>query len=122
MEKTSPQLTFTKDKLVMFLAIIDGFLIVLGVVISIIRLHSHDFKIPVQYVVADGSITQSANWYSLYSLTAFMLLCGIATIFLAHRMYRGNRLFAAGVLLIYLVVAFVSLLIMGALLGLVGRV
>lgn len=122
MESKEQYLPFTKDRSVMVLAVLNSLLILVNTVVSLVRLHSHNFKIPVQYVVRDGSILQSADWYTLYSLTFFVLVGGIATILLAYRIHKGSRFFAIGILTAYFVVALMSLLIINALLGLVARV
>jgi hypothetical protein len=88
----------------------------------LIRLKSHDFKVPVQYIVNDGSVVQSSSWYSLYSLALIALFGAVASIFLAYRLHKGNRIFAIGLLVIYIVIALFGFLISNALLGLVSRV
>ncbi len=122
MEEEVPQLTFTKDVVAMFLVVIDTLLILVNVISAVARLHSHAFKIPVQYMVADGSITMSSSWYSLYSLAFFVFVTGFATLFLAYSLHKRNRIFAIGILAIYFVIAIISFLVINALLGLVGRV
>lgn len=122
MEKLSEPIPFAKDKPVMLLAIIAGILSVINLIVTVVKLGSHDFKVPVQYVVNDGSVLQTSNWYSLYSIALFSLVGAGITIFLAHRLHKGNRLFAAGILLVYGVIALMSILVTSALLGLVGRV
>lgn len=122
MEKISEPIPFAKDKPVMLLAIIAGILSVINLIVTVVKLGSHDFKVPVQYVVNDGSVLQTSNWYSLYSIALFSLVGAGITIFLAHRLHKGNRLFAAGILLVYGVIALMSILVTSALLGLVGRV
>lgn len=88
----------------------------------VIRLRSNDFKVPVQYVVNDGAVLQTSNWFSLYSLALFSVFTCIAVIFLSHTLYKGNRMFAIGMLAIYVVVSLITLFATNALLGLVGRV
>jgi hypothetical protein len=122
MEKNILDLRFTKDKPVMVLAVISGMLAFLNVILTFARLRSNDFKVPVQYVVHDGSVLQTSNWYSLYSLALFSVLSAGAMIFLAHRLHKANRLFAAATLAVYIVIGLVTLLATNALLGLVGRV
>lgn len=122
MEKTITSIQFTKDKPVLILTILGSALALLNVILTLIRLNSHDFKVPVQYVVNDGSVLQISNWYSLYSLALVSVLGAGAIVFLAHRLHKQNRLFAIGVLLIYLVVAVIGLLATNAILGLVNRV
>lgn len=122
MEKIAEQTPFTKDRALMVLSIGAGILAFSNVLSVLVRLKSHDFKVPVQYIVNDGSVIQTSSWYSLYTLALVAVFGAAASIFLAHRLYRSNRVFAAGLLVVYLVVAVVSLLVTNALLGLVGRV
>ena len=122
MEKTIEPIPFTKDKPIMILAVTGAILAILNLILTVVKLGSHDFKVPVQYVVNDGSVLQTSNWYSLYSIALFSVVGAGMTIFLAYRLHRGNRLFAAGALVAYMVVGVVSLLVTWALLGLVGRV
>lgn len=122
MEKTTENLSFTKDKPVIILAVICGVLAFSNLILSLIRLNSHDFKVPVQYIVNDGSVLQTSSWYTLYSIALVSILGAGAVIFLAQRLHKANRLFAAGVLAIYVFIGVVSLFVTYALLGLVGRV
>lgn len=122
MEKVTEPVQFTKDKPVIILAVICGVLAFSNLVLTFVRLKSHDFKVPVQYIVNDGSVLQTSSWYSLYSIALFSLLGAGAVIFVAHRLHKGNRLFAIGILTVYVVIAIVSLLVTNALLGLVGAV
>ena len=122
MEKTTENLSFTKDKPVIILAVICGVLAFSNLILSLIRLNSHDFKVPVQYIVNDGSVLQTSSWYTLYSIALVSILGAGAVIFLAQRLHKANRLFAAGVLAIYVFICVVSLFVTYALLGLVGRV
>lgn len=122
MEKNIHEVKFTKDRPIMVLAVISGLLAFLNVVSVIARLRSNDFKVPVQYVVHDGSVLQTSSWYSLYSLAFFSILSAVAMIVLAHRLHKANRLFASAILAVYLVIAVIALLASNALLGLVGGV
>jgi len=122
MEKNIEHVAFSKDRPVMVLAILGSLLAFLNVVLTVARLRSNDFKVPVQYVVHDGSVLQTANWYTLYSLALFSILSAVAVVFLAHRIHKGSRLFAAGTLVVYVVVGVVTLLATNALLSLVSRV
>jgi hypothetical protein len=122
MEKLNEHTLFTKDKTIMILSIASGLLALATVISVLIRLKSHDFKVPVQYIVNDGSVVQSSSWYSLYSLALIALFGAVASIFLAYRLHKGNRIFAIGLLVIYIVIALFGFLISNALLGLVSRV
>lgn len=113
---------FTKDKPIMLLVVLSGILAFANVVLTAIRLRSHDFKVPVQYIVHDGSVLQTSNWYTLYSLAIFSVASVVSVAFLAHRLYKGNRLFASGILIVCVVLQLVALLVTYALLGLVSRV
>jgi|GEM_PF-2772830 len=122
MEKTTEQIAFTKDRPIIILAITNGIFALMNVILTFARLRSHDFKVPVQYIVNDGSVLQTSNWYSLYSLALVSVAGFVAIIFLAYQLHKGNRLFAMAVLIIYLLVGVMTLLVTNALLGLVGRV
>lgn len=122
METVKENPVFTKDKPMMLLAIAGGVLAFLNVVLVFARLRSHDFKVPVQYVVNDGSVLQTSNWFSLYSLALVSVLGAGAAIFLAHRIHKSSRMFATGILITYIAIALVTLLVTNALLKLVGRV
>lgn len=122
MEKTTETRLFTKDKVAMTLVIISGVLSFLNIMTVFVRLRSHDFKVPVQYVVNDGSVLQSSNWLSLYSLAVVSILGFVTVVFLAHQLYKASRQFAVAALAVYVVISVVSLLVTNALLGLVGKV
>lgn len=122
MEKTTEARLFTKDKAAMTLTIVSGALVLLNVASVFVRLRSHDFKVPVQYVVNDGSVLQTSNWLSLYSLILVSILGFAAAIYLAHQLYKASRQFAVAALAVYVVIAVFSLLVTNALLGLVGKV
>lgn len=113
---------FTSDVPMVVLSALCVLLAIINSIIVFARLRSNDFKVPVQYVVYDGSVLQSANWYSLYSLVLFVALGTGVSIFLAHRLHKGNRLFAGGVLVTHLVIAVISFLVINSLLHLVGKV
>lgn len=106
----------------MVLSVVNGFLAFSTVVVVIARLRSNDFKVPVQYVVHDGSVLQTSSWFTLYSLALFAVLATGTTIFFAMKLHKSNRLFAGGVLAVYIVVALFSLLVTYALLELVSKV
>lgn len=115
-------LSFTKDRPILLLTIMAGFLSSLSVFITFFRLRSHDFKVPAQYIPQDGSVIQTASWYSLYSLALFAALGAAAVIFLAYRLHKANRLFAGGLLVAHIVLAVFGLLVTNALLSLVAGV
>ena len=116
------KLAFTKDNPVMILAVLSGVLAFVNVVMVLVRLRSHDFKVPVQYIVNDGSVLQTSSWYTLYSLLLFSLLGTGVVIFLAHRLHKSNKFFAVGILAVQVIIGITSLLATGALLGLVSKV
>lgn len=122
MSETTAPVPFTKDKAPMILAITAGILALANVLQTFIRLRSHAFKVPVQYVVSDGSVLQTSNWYILYSLALFSILGTVTILFLAYRLHKRNAMFATGVLAVQVVVAIISLVVSAALLGLVSRV
>ena len=122
MEKLSEPTPFIKDKPVMVITVINCVLAALNLILTVVRLRSHDFKVPVQYIVNDGTVLQTSNWYSLYSLALFSVVGVMVTTLLAIRLHKGNRVFANGTLLAYTVVAVMSLLVTNALLGLVSKV
>ena len=99
MEKNTQQTVFSKDKVALGLAAWSVFATVATILFSLVRLRSHDFKIPVQYIVNDGSVLQTSSWYSLYSLALFSLISTVVILFLAHRLHRSNRLLCLGILL-----------------------
>ena len=122
MKKKELPTKFSKDTSVVLLLSANIVLMLLSSISVIFRLRPNDFKIPVQYIVYDGTIVQSGNWYSLYGFLFFILAGGAITIFLAHRVYKANRLFTLAVLSVYLMVSVYSLLTINALLSLVERV
>lgn len=122
MEKHADSTPFFKDRLAVSLLVFNGVLIIANVLATVIRLGSHDFKVPVQYMVSDSSVLQTANWYSLYSLAVFALVGGGVTIALAYRLHQGNRRFSIALLALYTVVGVVTFLVINALLALVARV
>lgn len=122
MEKNIETLKFSKDKPVLVLSVVGGIVSFLTFLSVVARLRSNDFKVPVQYVVRDGAVLQTSNWFSLYSLALFSVFMAAATIFLAYRLHKSNRFFALGVLAVYALVALITLFVSNALLGLVGRV
>lgn len=122
MEKQIESLPFLKDRPILVLAALNGVIIFLSLALTVLKLRSHDFKVPIQYVVSDSSVLQSSSWYSLYSLALFTVLGGALTIVLAYKLHKGNRLFSIALLGLYVVVGVVSLLVINALLSLVANV
>lgn len=123
MEKeTNPAVVFSKDKPVMVLAVISSLLAFANLILVIALLRSHDFKVPVQYVVNDGSVLQTSDWYSLFSLGVFAVFSAVVVLFSAHRIHKTNRVFSIGVLLVYSVISVISILTTYALLDLVSGV
>lgn len=122
MSDNSDNLVFTKDKPVMIVAVVAVMLALANVLQTFIRLRSHDFKVPVQYIVNDGSVLQTSSWYTLFSLALFSLLGTGVIIFLSYRLHKSNRVFAIGVLTVQIILALVTLITSGALLGLVSKV
>ena len=121
-KNTDADIMFTKDKPVMILAVVSCVLAALNVILTFILLRSHDFKVPVQYIVNDGSVLQTSNWYSLYSLAVFSIASAVAAVFIARRLHKGNRLFSIGVLAVYCIIGVITLLSTFALLNLVSKV
>lgn len=122
MSKTLEPIPFVKDRFVLLLGAVDV-AVMLSVALSVIlRLRSHDFKIPVQYVVNDGSVLQTSQWFSLYSIVIFVVLSGIGTIILAQRMHKSERNYALIALLLFAIFGIFGLFITNALLGLVAQV
>lgn len=122
MNKTPLDTPFFKDRAILLLLSVNT-AIVFAIVVSVfVRLRSSDFKIPVQYVVNDGSVLQTSQWYTLYSLALFSVLSAVATAILAQRLHRGERNYAKVVLAVYAITAIFGLLITNALLGLVSQV
>ena len=122
MSKTLEPVPFVKDRFVLLVSAEDAVLMVLVVFSVILRLRSHDFKIPVQYVVNDGSVLQTSQWFTLYSIVLFVILSGIGTLILAQRLHKSERNYAVLSLLLYGIVTLFGLLITNALLGLVSQV
>ncbi len=122
MNKTAEAVPFFKDRLMTSLVALDVVMIVLVVVSVFARLRSHDFKVPVQYVVNDGSILQTSQWFTLYSFAFFAVLAGISTIILAQRIHKSERWYAAAALILFAITTFFGLLMSNALLGLVSQV
>lgn len=122
MEKRTEQTLFSKDRSMVLLTIVVSVLASINTLVVFVRLRSHDFKVPVQYVVNDGSVLQVANWYTLYSLAFVSAASSAMVIFLAHRLYKANRTFAQGLMVTYVAMLVVSFLVINALLGLVARV
>lgn len=121
MSKTLEPIPFVKDRFVLLLGAVDV-AVMLSVALSVIlRLRSHDFKIPVQYVV-NGSVLQTSQWFSLYSIVIFVVLSGIGTIILAQRMHKSERNYALIALLLFAIFGIFGLFITNALLGLVAQV
>lgn len=122
MEKVVPKNIFTKDKAVLSLLAFNAITTAATVITSFILLRSHDFKVPVQYVVNDGSVLQTSSWYTLFSLPAFAIISTVAVIFLANKLYKADRIFSIGILIAYSLVSTVGLLVTFALLNLVSKV
>ncbi len=122
MEKTTEPVQFTKDKPVTVLIVANAAVSFITVVATFVLLKSHDFKVPVQYIKNDGSVLHTSSWYTLYSLSLFSLLGLGAMIFIAHRLHKGNRLFAIGALAVYVVVSVVTLITTFDLLTLVSKI
>lgn len=116
--KTTP---FSKDNSILALAAINVMIALAAAASVVVRLRSHDFKVPVQYLVNDGGEVSLASWYSLYSLAVFVVFGTGVALWLAYRLYTHRPIFARGVLLTQAVVGVVSFLTLNALLGLVSQ-
>lgn len=113
---------FIKDRVILLLLSVDSLLVVSSVLLVFARLRSHDFKVPVQYVVNDGSVLQTSQWYSLYSIALFAILSGVGTVILAQRLHKSERNYAIVALILFAITALFGILTTNALLGLVGQV
>jgi hypothetical protein len=113
---------FIKDRPILLLVILNSVLALLNLITTLARLRSHDFKVPVQYLVRDGSVITTSNWYSLYGLAIFSVIGMVLNIMVARKMHESNRWFAFIILLLYILVSVVTFLIINAILGLVSRV
>ncbi len=122
MSKTLEPIPFVKDRFVLLLGTVDVAIVALMSLSVILRLRSHDFKIPVQYVVNDGSVLQTSQWFSLYSIVIFVVLSGAGKIILAQRIHKSERNYALVALLLFAIFGIFGLLITNALLGLVAQV
>ena len=122
MKKDSKPQQFSRDTSVVLLLILNGALMLAAILSVLLRLRPNDFRIPVQYIVYDGTVVQSGNWYSLYALIIFVLAGGGITIYLARKLYAANRYFTLATLAVYAVVGVFSLFSINALLSLVQRV
>lgn len=122
MSKTLEPVPFIKDRLMLLLLTVDSLLILSIVGVVLARLRSHDFKVPVQYVVNDGTVLQVSQWFTLYSLAIFAVLTGVATFILAQKLHKSERNYAAVALIMFAVSAVFGLLTTNALLGLVAQV
>lgn len=122
MEKTTEATPFIKDRPILILAIANALVSLLTVIITLFRLRSNDFKVPVQYIVHDGSVLQTSSWYSLYSLVFFAVLSAAGAIFFAYKLHKSNRIFAGGILAAYLIVGIFTFRVVNSLLILVSKV
>lgn len=122
MSKNLEPVPFIKDRLVLLLITLDSLLIISIVGVVVARLRSHDFKVPVQYVVNDGAVLQVSQWFTLYSIAIFAIFTGVATFILAQRLHKSERNYSLIALIIFGVSAIFGLLTTNALLGLVARV
>jgi len=122
MNKTLEPVPFVKDRVMLLLSGLNTVLVGLIVLSVFLRLRSHDFKVPVQYVVNDGSVLQTSQWYSLYSLAFFAVLSGVGVIILAQRLHKSERNYAKVALIIFAIGAVFGLFVSNALLGLVAQV
>ncbi len=113
---------FSKDRPVVLLVVANAGLILATFFSVILRLRPNDFKIPIQFIVYDGTTIQTGNWFSLYSIVLFSIGGGIITLLLAKKLYGANRFFSLAVLAVYGVVALFTLFSVNALLTLVERV
>lgn len=113
---------FIKDRPILLLVIANALLALLNVIVTLGRLRSHDFKVPVQYLVRDGSVIATSSWYTLYGLAIFCVAGTVLNLMVARKLHESNRWYAFVLLLIYIVVSVVSFLVINALLSLVGRV
>lgn len=122
MSKITEPVPFVRDRAVLLLVALD-FLMVSAIVASVIvRLRGHDFKVPIQYVVNDGSVLQTSSWLNLYLFVLFSVFTGVVTVVLAQRMHKSQRTFSLIILVLFAVVSVFGLLATNALLGLVSQV
>lgn len=122
MKESTEKTVITKDKTAFLLVLLSAALMVANVAVVFVRLRSNDFKVPVQYIVNDGSVLQTSSWYSLYSFAFFSIAGFLAVFFLSQRLFKNSRGFALGTLAAYIVIQVITFLTANALLGLVGRV
>lgn len=122
MSKQLEPVPFIRDRAILLLLVGNGLIVLVTVLSVMVRLRSHDFKVPVQYVVNDGSILQTASWVNLYTFAALSIFTGIATAILAQRMHKSQRTFSLVILILFAVVSVFGFLATNALLGLVSQV
>lgn len=113
--------TFSKDPTALILSGVNIFGALIAIVLVLVRLRSHDFKVPVQYIVNDGGEVSLASWYSLYSLAIFVVFGVVVAVWVAKRLHAHNPVFAHGVLVSQAIVVIISILTINALLGLVSQ-
>lgn len=122
MSKVTEPVPFVRDRAVLLLLGVNSLLVLATVTSVIVRLRSHDFKVPIQYVVNDGSVLQTSAWFNLYLFVLFSVFTGICTAILAQRMHKSQRTFSLIILGLFAVVSIFGLLATSALLGLVAQV
>jgi hypothetical protein len=122
MKKDANPQQFSKDTPVVLLLILNGALVMVSILSVLLRLRPNDFKVPIQYIVYNGTVVQSGNWYSLIGFVLFLIAGAALTFVMAHRLYKANRFFTMAVLASYTMVGVFALLTINALLSLVERV
>lgn len=122
MSENAKVVPFFKDRAAVLLVVFNSVLTLLIAGSVFARLRSHDFKVPVQYVVNDGSVLQTSQWFSLYSIALFAIAVTVAVVILSERLHRSAREFALVALGVYGLSLIFGLLATNALLTLVSRV
>lgn len=122
MSENAKIVPFFKDRAAVLLVTLNG-LLALGITLSVFaRLRSHDFKVPVQYVVNDGSVLQTSQWFTLYSIVLFAIAGTVGVVILAERLHRSAREFALVTLGVLILTLIFGLFATNALLTLVSQV
>jgi len=108
---------FFKDRLLTVLSGSITLLSLLGAVWVLISVRAFDVRIPVRYSEYGINTLKNGPWFTLYDLSAFVVISGLIALFIALRTFKLNRTLALVVLVLQHVLLVFFFLVANAILN-----
>lgn len=105
---------YFQDKSMLSLFVVAVVVAAIGVVSTVVRIHSSEFPVPIRYV----SDLDRAPWYHLYTFPFFFALSAVAHIVISMRVYAKNPGAAKLIVFYGLLISLIALRVTSALLSL----